>query len=54
MFPTQIADKGLRRLNVGIVMMLSASATAGYNYSQVNSLLVLPECKIRLSLLVAS
>jgi len=38
-------NKGLRQLNVGIVLMLSASATAGYNASQINSLLVLPECE---------
>lgn len=39
------ADKGLRRLNLGIALMLSASATSGYNASQINSLLVLPECE---------
>ncbi|KAJ5272637.1 hypothetical protein N7478_007762 [Penicillium angulare] len=36
-------DRGLRRLNLGIVLMLAASATSGYNASQINSLLVLPE-----------
>ncbi|KAJ5584351.1 uncharacterized protein N7459_004151 [Penicillium hispanicum] len=43
MAPMQTADTGLRRLNLGIALMLSASATAGYNYSQINGLLVLPE-----------
>lgn len=38
-------NHGLRQLNVGIALMLSASATAGYNASQINSLLVLPECE---------
>lgn len=39
------ADNGLRMLNLGIALMLSASATSGYNASQINSLLVLPECE---------
>lgn len=38
-------DRGLRRLNLGIAFMLAASATSGYNASQINSLLVLPECE---------
>lgn len=38
-------DGGLRRLNLGIAFMLAASATSGYNASQINSLLVLPECE---------
>jgi hypothetical protein len=38
-------DAGLRKLNIGIAFMLAASATSGYNASQVNSLLVLPECE---------
>jgi hypothetical protein len=37
-------DPGLRRLNLGIGFMLSASATAGYCASMINGLLVLPEC----------
>lgn len=44
MFPISTQDKGLRKLNLGIAFMLSASATSGYNASQINSLLVLPEC----------
>ncbi|KAK4865052.1 hypothetical protein LT330_001675 [Penicillium expansum] len=36
-------DPGLRRLNLGIGFMLSASATAGYCASMINGLLVLPE-----------
>ncbi|KAJ6112033.1 hypothetical protein N7523_008094 [Penicillium sp. IBT 18751x] len=36
-------DAGLRKLNLGIAFMLAASATSGYNASQINSLLVLPE-----------
>ncbi|CAI7578219.1 hypothetical protein N7533_000417 [Penicillium manginii] len=47
-------NKGLRQLNVGITLMLSASATAGYNASQINSLLVLPEFAFFLSGLNAS
>ncbi|EPS34049.1 hypothetical protein POX_a00968 [Penicillium oxalicum] len=43
MSPKEPVNHGLRRLNLGIVLMLSASATAGYNASQINSLLVLPE-----------
>ncbi|KAF3388661.1 Lactose permease [Penicillium rolfsii] len=43
MSPTSTVDHGLRRLNLGIFLMLSASATSGYNASQINSLLVLPE-----------
>ena len=38
-------DVGLRKLNLGIAFMLAASATSGYNASQINSLLVLPECE---------
>lgn len=37
-------DPGLRKLNLGISFMLSASATAGYCASMINGLLVLPEC----------
>ncbi|CAG8257326.1 unnamed protein product [Penicillium nalgiovense] len=36
-------DPGMRRLNLGIGFMLSASATAGYCASMINGLLVLPE-----------
>ncbi|KGO64626.1 Major facilitator superfamily domain, general substrate transporter [Penicillium italicum] len=36
-------DPGLRKLNLGIGFMLSASATAGYCASMINGLLVLPE-----------
>ncbi|KAJ5823369.1 Major facilitator superfamily domain general substrate transporter [Penicillium robsamsonii] len=36
-------DPGLRKLNLGIGLMLSASATAGYCASMINGLLVLPE-----------
>ncbi|KAJ6171313.1 hypothetical protein N7470_000380 [Penicillium chermesinum] len=39
----RVSDPGLWRLNIGIALVLSASATAGYNASQINSLLVLPE-----------
>ncbi|CAG7919906.1 unnamed protein product [Penicillium olsonii] len=38
-----LKDPGLRRLNLGIGFMLSASATAGYCASMINGLLVLPE-----------
>ncbi|KAJ5448930.1 Major facilitator superfamily domain general substrate transporter [Penicillium cf. griseofulvum] len=38
-----IRDPGLRKLNLGIGFMLSASATAGYCASMINGLLVLPE-----------
>ncbi|KAJ5899246.1 hypothetical protein N7495_003990 [Penicillium taxi] len=47
-------DNGLRRLNLGIALMLSASATSGYNASQINSLLVLPEFTKFLSVLNSS
>jgi MFS family permease len=40
-----IRDPGLRKLNLGIGFMLSASATAGYCASMINGLLVLPECR---------
>ncbi|CEO61027.1 hypothetical protein PMG11_05423 [Penicillium brasilianum] len=43
MSSTSPVNHGLRRLNLGIFLMLSASATSGYNASQINSLLVLPE-----------
>ncbi|KAJ5380937.1 uncharacterized protein N7496_003365 [Penicillium cataractarum] len=43
MSPKSAVNHGLRRLNLGIFLMLSASATSGYNASQINSLLVLPE-----------
>lgn len=49
MSPTSTVNRGLRRLNLGIFLMLSASATSGYNASQINSLLVLPECELALS-----
>jgi hypothetical protein len=42
---TSSEDAGLRKLNLGIAFMLAASATSGYNASQINSLLVLPECE---------
>lgn len=42
---TSTGDVGLRKLNLGIAFMLAASATSGYNASQINSLLVLPECE---------
>ncbi|KAJ5611191.1 hypothetical protein N7510_007910 [Penicillium lagena] len=41
--PPVSANKGLRKLNFCIALILSASATAGYNASQINSLLVLPQ-----------
>ncbi|OQD77092.1 hypothetical protein PENDEC_c003G03593 [Penicillium decumbens] len=40
---TSTEDAGLRKLNFGIAFVLAASATSGYNASQINSLLVLPE-----------
>lgn len=40
-----IRDKGLRKLNLGIVFMLASSAATGYTSSLINGLLVLPECK---------
>lgn len=46
MSPKSTVNHGLRRLNLGIFLMLSASATSGYNASQINSLLVLPECEL--------
>jgi len=42
---TSTEDAGLRKLNFGIAFVLAASATSGYNASQINSLLVLPECE---------
>ena len=45
----QGTDYGLRRLNLGIALMLAASATSGFNASQINSLLVLKECEWFLS-----
>lgn len=45
----QGTDYGLRRLNLGIALMLAASATSGFNASQINSLLVLKECELFLS-----
>ncbi|KAJ5720580.1 uncharacterized protein N7483_008514 [Penicillium malachiteum] len=50
----ETTDRGLRRLNLGIALMLAASATSGYNASQINSLLVLPEFKDYLSDLSSS
>ncbi|KAJ5217071.1 hypothetical protein N7468_010079 [Penicillium chermesinum] len=50
----RVSDPGLWRLNIGIALVLSASATAGYNASQINSLLVLPEFKLFLSGLSSS
>ncbi|KAJ5923666.1 hypothetical protein N7454_008911 [Penicillium verhagenii] len=47
-------DRGLRRLNLGIAFMLAASATSGYNASQINSLLVLPEFAVFLKGLSAN
>lgn len=47
MSPNLVAAIGLRRVNLGIALMLSASATSGFNASQINSLLVLPECETR-------
>jgi hypothetical protein len=42
-----IKDRGLRKLNLGIGFMLSASATSGYCASMINGLLVLPECTMQ-------
>jgi hypothetical protein len=50
MSSTSPVNHGLRRLNLGIFLMLSASATSGYNASQINSLLVLPECELAFNL----
>ncbi|CAI7597685.1 unnamed protein product [Penicillium glandicola] len=41
--PNWIKDRGLRKLNMGIVFMFSTASSAGYIASLVNSLLVLPE-----------
>jgi hypothetical protein len=40
-----LKDKGLRKLNLGILFMYSTASSAGYIASLVNSLLVLPQCK---------
>ncbi|KAJ5398996.1 hypothetical protein N7465_009485 [Penicillium sp. CMV-2018d] len=41
--PNWIKDRGLRKLNMGIVFMFSTASSAGYIGNLVNSLLVLPE-----------
>ncbi|KAJ5808278.1 hypothetical protein N7474_009547 [Penicillium riverlandense] len=38
-----VRDKGLRKLNLGIMFMLSSSAGTGFTSSLINGLLVLPE-----------
>lgn len=40
-----VKDKGLRKLNLGILFMFSTASSAGYIANLVNSLLVLPQCK---------
>lgn len=49
--PNWIKDRGLRKLNLGIVFMFCTSSSAGYIGSLVNSLLVLPECNISILIL---
>ncbi|KAJ5163532.1 uncharacterized protein N7500_005362 [Penicillium coprophilum] len=41
--PNWIKDRGLRKLNLGIVFMFSTASSAGYIGNLVNSLLMLPE-----------
>ncbi|KAJ5499835.1 Major facilitator superfamily domain general substrate transporter [Penicillium expansum] len=41
--PNWIKDRGLRKLNMGIVFMFSTASSAGYIGNLVNSLLVLPQ-----------
>ena len=49
--PNWIKDRGLRKLNMGIMFMFSTASSAGYIGSLVNSLLVLPECKVPILIL---
>lgn len=49
--PNWIKDRGLRKLNMGIVFMFSTSCSAGYIGNLVNSLLVLPECNVTILIL---
>lgn len=44
--PNWIKDRGLRKLNMGIVFMFSTASSAGYIGNLVNSLLVLPQCNV--------
>lgn len=48
--PNWIKDRGLRKLNLSLVFMFSTASSAGYIGNLVNSLLVLPECKICISI----
>lgn len=49
--PNWIKDRGLRKLNMGIVFMFSTASSAGYIGNLVNSLLVLPECNVSILIL---
>lgn len=49
--PNWIKDRGLRKLNLAIVFMFSSASSAGYTASLVNSLFVLPECKVSIPIL---
>ena len=49
--PNWIKDRGLRKLNMGIVFMFSTASSAGYIGNLVNSLLVLPECNVSVLIL---
>ena len=40
-----IRDKGLRRLNLGVVLMFASAAANGYDGALMNGLLTLPMCK---------
>jgi len=42
-------DPGLRRLNIGILMMFASAAANGYDGSLINGLLAIPYCKLRQS-----
>lgn len=49
--PNWIKDRGLRKLNMGIVFMFSTASSAGYIGNLVNSLLVLPQCNVSILIL---
>lgn len=42
-------DKGLRRLNFGLMLMFASAAANGYDGALMNGLLTLPMCKFPLS-----
>lgn len=43
--PKWTKDPGLRRLNIGILMMFASAAANGYDGSLINGLLAIPYCR---------